>query len=51
MRASYSVWWPGVSKEVEEFVQACPTCQKTTGATADHTFTLVQMGTCSSRFI
>ena len=24
-----SVWWPGVSAEIEKFVQACPICQKT----------------------
>ena len=30
MRASSSVWWPGVSTAVERFVQACPVCLKTT---------------------
>ena len=29
MRALCSVWWPGMYKEVEVFVQSCPTCQKT----------------------
>ena len=27
---SFSVWWPGVSSEIEKFVQACTVCQKTT---------------------
>ena len=30
MRVSSSVWWPGVSREMENFVQSCPVCQKTT---------------------
>ena len=29
MRVLSSVWWPGVSAEIEKFVQACPICQKT----------------------
>ena len=30
MRASTSVWWPGLSKEMENFIKSCPVCQKTT---------------------
>ena len=30
MRVSTSVWWPGVSKEMENFIKSCPVCQKTT---------------------
>ena len=30
LRVSNSVWWPGASKAVEEFVKLCPTCMKTT---------------------
>ena len=30
MRVSSSIWWPGVSREIENFVQSCPVCQKTT---------------------
>ena len=29
MRVSTSVWWPGVSKEMENFIKSCPVCQKT----------------------
>ena len=29
MRVSTPVWWPGVSKAMENFVQSCPICQKT----------------------
>ena len=29
MRVSISVWWPGVSKEMDNFVKSCPVCQKT----------------------
>ena len=25
-----SVWWPGVSSAIEQFVQSCPTCQRLT---------------------
>ena len=28
LRAVTSVWWPGISKEVEAFVQKCPECMK-----------------------
>lgn len=28
-RVTSAVWWPGVSKEIEEFVKACPVCLKT----------------------
>ena len=28
LRVSESVWWPGVSSEVEHFIKACPECQK-----------------------
>ena len=30
MRVSTSVWWPGISKEMESFIKSCPVCQKTT---------------------
>ena len=30
MRVSTSVWWPGISKEMETFIKSCPVCQKTT---------------------
>ena len=30
MHVSTSVWWPGVSKEMENFIKSCPVCQKTT---------------------
>ena len=30
MRVSASVWWPGVSSEVEDFVKSCPECMKST---------------------
>ena len=29
MRVLASVWWPGVSKSIEDFVQSCPVCEKT----------------------
>ena len=28
-RAKQSVWWPGISKEIEALVENCPTCCKT----------------------
>ena len=28
LRISQSVWWPGVSKEIEQFIKSCPTCVK-----------------------
>ena len=30
LRATSSVWWPGISKEIEAFVQKCPECVKLT---------------------
>ena len=30
LRVSESVWWPGASVEVEQFIKSCPVCQKTT---------------------
>ena len=30
LRVSSSVWWPGISKQVENFVTRCPTCMKNT---------------------
>ena len=30
LRVSSSVWWPGVSKQVESFVRRCSTCMKNT---------------------
>ena len=30
LRVASSVWWPGVSSAVEQFVQSCPVCQKLT---------------------
>ena len=29
MHVFASVWWPGVSKAIEDFVQSCPVCEKT----------------------
>jgi hypothetical protein len=26
--ARCSVWWPGVSKQIQEMVENCPTCEK-----------------------
>jgi transposase InsO family protein len=28
LRVSESVWWPGVNKQMEEYVKKCPTCMK-----------------------
>ena len=28
LRAQQSVWWPGLSKQLEELVTSCPTCCK-----------------------
>ena len=28
MRTKMSVWWPGISTQVEEFVQKCPICAR-----------------------
>ena len=30
LRAVSSVWWPGISKQLEHFVQQCPECVKLT---------------------
>ena len=30
LRVTSSVWWPGISKEIEAFVQKCPECVKLT---------------------
>ena len=30
LHVASSVWWPGVTSTIEQFVQACPTCQKLT---------------------
>ena len=30
LRVSDSIWWPGVSKDVEKYIQSCPACMKTT---------------------
>ena len=30
LRAKMSVWWPGMSGQIEEFVNTCPHCVKTT---------------------
>ena len=27
-RAETSVWWPGLSRQLEEVVKRCPTCQR-----------------------
>lgn len=27
-RARTSLWWPGISKQLEQFIQKCPTCCK-----------------------
>ena len=39
LRLATSVWWPGVSKEIEQFIKSCPECQK---KTAPHTEPLLQ---------
>lgn len=28
LRANYSVWWPGLSKRINDLVQKCPECRK-----------------------
>ena len=38
LKVATSVWWPGVSKEVEQFIKSCPVCQKT----SPHTEPLLQ---------
>ena len=38
LRLAYSVWWPGVTNAIEQFVQSCPTCQ---GVTMPHRKTLL----------
>ena len=35
MHAYFLVWWPGVVKEMERFVQSCCICQKTTPPTRE----------------
>ena len=30
LHVASSVWWPGVSNAIEQFVQSCPTCQRLT---------------------
>ena len=30
LRIAESVWWPGASREMENFVRSCPECQKNT---------------------
>ena len=30
LRVTTSVWWPGVSSQIEQFIKQCPTCVKTT---------------------
>ena len=30
LRVASSVWWPGVTNAIEQFVQSCPTCQRLT---------------------
>ena len=30
LRVATSVWWPGVTSAIQQFVQSCPTCQKLT---------------------
>jgi len=39
LRISTAIWWPGVSKDIEQFIKSCPTCQKTT---VPHTEPLLQ---------
>jgi len=29
LRVKNSVWWPGVSRDMENFINSCPECQKT----------------------
>ena len=28
LRLATSVWWPGISKEIEQFIKSCPVCMK-----------------------
>ena len=35
-RARISVWWPGISKQLEQFIQKCPTCCKNCYRASDH---------------
>ena len=30
LRVASSVWWPGITSAIEQFVQSCPICQKLT---------------------
>ena len=30
LRARYAVWWPGMSRELEDFIRACPRCIRET---------------------
>ena len=39
LRLATSVWWPGVSKEIEQFIKSCPVCMKNT---RPHTEPLLQ---------
>ena len=39
LRLATSVWWPGVSKEIEQFIKSCPVCMKNT---TPHTEPLLQ---------
>ena len=34
-RVLSAVWWPGVTREVEDFVKACPDCQRATLTTTE----------------
>ena len=34
------VWWPGVAKEMDNFVQSCPICQRTTPTTREPLITI-----------
>ena len=39
LRLATPVWWPGVSKEIEQFIKLCPVCMKNT---TSHTEPLLQ---------
>ena len=43
-----SVWWPGVSKEIEQFIMSCPVCMKNT---TSHTEPLLQPALPSHPFL
>ena len=39
--AATSVWWPGSARDMEEFIQSCPECQRTRHPVRNHCFLLI----------